>query len=75
MIDEHQDGFYKYSQEILEQERREEMRLRSSNSTSTSYASAVSWPYIQILFLGFMVNEVAHGTDGQISASIHRELA
>ncbi|KAL4915762.1 hypothetical protein BDW62DRAFT_212457 [Aspergillus aurantiobrunneus] len=43
-LDDHTDGFYKYSQEILEQERREEIRLRSSNSTSGSYASALMGP-------------------------------
>ncbi|KAL2868689.1 uncharacterized protein BJX67DRAFT_371101 [Aspergillus lucknowensis] len=43
-IDDHTDGFYKYSQELLEQEKREEMRLRSSNSTSDSYESALMAP-------------------------------
>ncbi|KAL4780823.1 hypothetical protein BJX76DRAFT_350648 [Aspergillus varians] len=36
-INDHTDGFYKYSEELLEEER----RLRSSNSTSASYASAL----------------------------------
>ncbi|RDW70783.1 uncharacterized protein DSM5745_08294 [Aspergillus mulundensis] len=43
-IGEHADGFYKYSQEVLEQEQREQFRLRSSNSTAGSYASALMGP-------------------------------
>ncbi|KAL4884371.1 hypothetical protein BJY04DRAFT_205864 [Aspergillus karnatakaensis] len=38
-IDDHTDGFYKYSQEVLEKE-----RLRSSNSTTGSYESALMAP-------------------------------
>ncbi|KKK18766.1 hypothetical protein ARAM_004300 [Aspergillus rambellii] len=40
-IDDHTDGFYKYSQELLEEENQ---RLRSSNSTSASYTSALMAP-------------------------------
>ncbi|KAL4749058.1 hypothetical protein BDW72DRAFT_205092 [Aspergillus terricola var. indicus] len=42
--DEHTDGFYKYSQEVLEQEKRDGFRLRSSDSTAGSYASALMGP-------------------------------
>ncbi|KAL5052098.1 hypothetical protein BDW71DRAFT_193543 [Aspergillus fruticulosus] len=42
--DEHADGFYKYSQEVLEQEKRDGFRLRSSDSTAGSYASALMGP-------------------------------
>ncbi|KAL5333494.1 hypothetical protein BJX70DRAFT_392151 [Aspergillus crustosus] len=38
-VDDHTDGFYKYSQEVLEKE-----RLRSSNSTTGSYESALMAP-------------------------------
>ncbi|KAL4944029.1 hypothetical protein BDV06DRAFT_210597 [Aspergillus oleicola] len=41
--DDHTDGFYKYSQEILEKEAHSE-RLRSSNSTAATYASALTTP-------------------------------
>ncbi|KAL4929269.1 uncharacterized protein BDV17DRAFT_281518 [Aspergillus undulatus] len=41
--DDHTDGFYKYSQEILEKERYQEL-LRSSDSTAGSYASALTAP-------------------------------
>jgi hypothetical protein len=41
-IEECTDGFYKFSQELLEQEKLEELRMRSSNSTGGSYTSAVS---------------------------------
>lgn len=50
-VDEHNDGFYKYSQEVLEQERRNEIRLRSSNSTAGSYTSAVSWPSFHVALM------------------------
>ncbi|CBF89757.1 uncharacterized protein ANIA_10065 [Aspergillus nidulans FGSC A4] len=42
--DEHTDGFYKYSQEVLEQEKHDGFRLRSSDSTAGSYASALMGP-------------------------------
>ncbi|KAL4967968.1 uncharacterized protein BDV14DRAFT_207030 [Aspergillus stella-maris] len=41
--DDHTDGFYKYSQEILEKEAHSD-KLRSSNSTAGTYASALTTP-------------------------------
>ncbi|KAL2798295.1 hypothetical protein BJX66DRAFT_322902 [Aspergillus keveii] len=43
-IEECTDGFYKFSQELLEQEKIEELRMRSSNSTGGSYTSALTAP-------------------------------
>ncbi|KAL2821730.1 hypothetical protein BDW59DRAFT_174085 [Aspergillus cavernicola] len=43
-IDDHNGGFYKYSLDLLEQEKHEQIRMRSSNSTAGSYTSALMAP-------------------------------
>ncbi|KAL3481136.1 hypothetical protein BJX99DRAFT_243788 [Aspergillus californicus] len=43
-MDDHKDGFYKYSEEMLEEERREAIRMRSSDSTAESFESALMGP-------------------------------